>query len=125
MIALDKELSDHSPVLLSSVMVDFGRLPFRFFNSWTDRDGFKQVITAACPNFKGFRSPDSFFSAKLRHLKNAIKEWRRREFGKEQENLNQIKNRVWELDTLAKTRPLTAAENGQRDSRKSEIWKGN
>lgn len=106
MTDLDKELSDHSPVLLSSAVMDFGPSPFRFSNSW--------MIISACANFKGYGCSDSFFATKLRYLKKAIKDWSRKEFGKEQQNLNQIKNRVKELDTFAETRPLTEAEFGER-----------
>ncbi|KAI3814944.1 hypothetical protein L1987_14593 [Smallanthus sonchifolius] len=34
--ALSKEMSDHCPLFLSTVPVDFGHIPFRFFNSWLD-----------------------------------------------------------------------------------------
>nr|GEX07100.1 RNA-directed DNA polymerase, eukaryota [Tanacetum cinerariifolium] len=43
-IALDNTMSDHKPILLTQTSVDFGPLFFRFFNSWMDEKGFKNVL---------------------------------------------------------------------------------
>ncbi|MFS8000275.1 putative Endonuclease/exonuclease/phosphatase superfamily [Helianthus anomalus] len=38
-VALAREVSDHRPIILSTVQSDFGHIPFRFFNSWFDYNG--------------------------------------------------------------------------------------
>lgn len=48
---LPRELSDHCPVLLSSSEWYFGPSPFRLFNSWMIRDGFKKAFIIAWNNF--------------------------------------------------------------------------
>ncbi|XP_023761643.1 uncharacterized protein LOC111910084 [Lactuca sativa] len=45
--ALPKEISDHSPVILKTEVVDFGPPPFMLFNSWMMRDGFEQIVIKA------------------------------------------------------------------------------
>lgn len=42
--ALPRELSDHCPILLTTSYADFGKTPFRFFNSWMLREGFDDIV---------------------------------------------------------------------------------
>ncbi|GJW50462.1 RNA-directed DNA polymerase, eukaryota [Tanacetum coccineum] len=37
---LDKGVPDHRPILLKEAKADYGPIPFRFFHSWLDCDGF-------------------------------------------------------------------------------------
>ncbi|GJS19477.1 RNA-directed DNA polymerase, eukaryota [Tanacetum coccineum] len=39
-ICLDKNLSDHRPILLRESCLDYGPTPFKFFHSWFSLDGF-------------------------------------------------------------------------------------
>nr|GEW21081.1 putative RNA-directed DNA polymerase, eukaryota, reverse transcriptase zinc-binding domain protein [Tanacetum cinerariifolium]GEW21165.1 putative RNA-directed DNA polymerase, eukaryota, reverse transcriptase zinc-binding domain protein [Tanacetum cinerariifolium] len=43
-ICLDRHLSDHRPILLCEVNLDFGPTPFRFYHSWFNYDGFDAMI---------------------------------------------------------------------------------
>ncbi|XP_035832014.1 uncharacterized protein LOC118481036 [Helianthus annuus] len=45
--ALPRELSDHTPLLLSLVDSNSGVKPFRWFNSWLDREGCQEVVSKA------------------------------------------------------------------------------
>ncbi|GKA86553.1 RNA-directed DNA polymerase, eukaryota [Tanacetum coccineum] len=38
-LCMDRHLSDHRPILLCEVKVDFGPIPFRFYHSWFKFDG--------------------------------------------------------------------------------------
>ncbi|PWA74893.1 RNA-directed DNA polymerase, eukaryota [Artemisia annua] len=42
--ALDRMLSDHTPILLHVLKSDLGPNPFKFYNSWLLRDGFDEVV---------------------------------------------------------------------------------
>ncbi|GKC80750.1 RNA-directed DNA polymerase, eukaryota, partial [Tanacetum coccineum] len=50
-ICLDRHLSDHRPILLREVYLDFGPIPFRFYHSWFDFVGFDDMIQAAWRSF--------------------------------------------------------------------------
>ncbi|GJV71286.1 RNA-directed DNA polymerase, eukaryota [Tanacetum coccineum] len=43
-LCLDKYLSDHRPILLRELNVDYGPTPFRFFHSWSSRKGFDKMV---------------------------------------------------------------------------------
>ncbi|GJZ47628.1 RNA-directed DNA polymerase, eukaryota [Tanacetum coccineum] len=44
-VCLDRHLSDHRPILLREMLVDFGAMPFRLYHSWLSIPGFDQMIT--------------------------------------------------------------------------------
>lgn len=56
--ALSRHWSDHSPVVLSTVEVDFGHIPFRFFNSWLGMSGLWNLlkVIVALLSFRGQRT---------------------------------------------------------------------
>nr|GEZ18581.1 RNA-directed DNA polymerase, eukaryota, nucleotide-binding alpha-beta plait domain protein [Tanacetum cinerariifolium] len=43
-VCLDRHLSDHRPILLHEVHVDFGPTPFRLYHSWFNYDGFDEMV---------------------------------------------------------------------------------
>ncbi|GJT04635.1 putative RNA-directed DNA polymerase, eukaryota, reverse transcriptase zinc-binding domain protein [Tanacetum coccineum] len=73
---IDRMWSDHTPILLYVMKLDFGPTPFMFYNSWLNKDSFDDLIkstwsTLEVPNDGGIlRSHE-----KLRCLKTAIKQW--------------------------------------------------
>lgn len=71
--ALPREISDHCPILLSTSRKDFGPSPFRFFNSWMLREGFKNTFISNWNNFVGYGTPDLYLTAKIKHIKNGLK----------------------------------------------------
>lgn len=112
--ALPRETSDHCPILLSTTSLDFGPTPFRFFNSWTDRDDFPNIVASARLHFQGFDTTDCMLAAKLKHLKNKIKEWRATDHPKEVEELKSLKSKMVALDLIAESRALTTPEKADR-----------
>ncbi|GKA39604.1 RNA-directed DNA polymerase, eukaryota [Tanacetum coccineum] len=46
----DKHLSDHRPILLRELNVDYGPTPFRFFHSWFSRKDFDKMVEDSWKN---------------------------------------------------------------------------
>lgn len=108
---LPRYLSDHSPIILTTMQEDFGPKPFRLFNSWMIREGFKEVVTKAWSEFRGYGGADSFIAAKLRYLKKNIKKWKEADHTREASEIQAIKKKMEEIDALAKTRDLLNLKN--------------
>nr|KAJ0219345.1 hypothetical protein LSAT_V11C300135580 [Lactuca sativa] len=108
------ETSDHCPIILQTSKADFGKTPFRFFNSWLKRDGFEQIVKEAWEKFMGYGNPDAYLAAKFRFLKNEIKKWRAMDHPKETEELLKLKSKVQELDIAAENNPLSELELQER-----------
>ena len=108
--ALPREISDHCPILLSSSWCDFGPPPFKMFNSWLSREGFEKVFSKAWNDFVGYGTPDLYLNAKLKHIKEALRAWRRTDYSKEEAKLKRLKDEVHKLDMDAENRVLSAEE---------------
>ncbi|XP_022003661.1 uncharacterized protein LOC110901120 [Helianthus annuus] len=111
-VALAREVSDHRPIVLSTVQSDFGHIPFRFFNSWFEYSGFLEFVLKKCDAFHFSGPEDLALAIKFRWLKNKIKarlklEKERREgiYGGKKRRLEFIENlaeeRILEEDELA------------------------
>ncbi|GJW36816.1 RNA-directed DNA polymerase, eukaryota [Tanacetum coccineum] len=48
MSKLDRHLSDHRPILLREIFMDFGATPFRLFHSWFSWDVFDKLVSDSC-----------------------------------------------------------------------------
>ncbi|GJV74554.1 RNA-directed DNA polymerase, eukaryota [Tanacetum coccineum] len=49
-ICLDRHLSDHRPILMRELVVDYGPTPFRVFHSWFIKDGFEKLVEDSWKN---------------------------------------------------------------------------
>nr|GEX27414.1 RNA-directed DNA polymerase, eukaryota [Tanacetum cinerariifolium] len=50
-VCLDRHLSNHRPILLREIHIDFGPCPFRIYHSWFKRDGFDVIVEQAWNSF--------------------------------------------------------------------------
>nr|GEU51835.1 putative RNA-directed DNA polymerase, eukaryota, reverse transcriptase zinc-binding domain protein [Tanacetum cinerariifolium] len=76
-VAIDRMISDHHPILLRRCTADYGPIPFRFYHSWFQVDGFDKVVADFRSNGYYRKSSSSLinFKNKLQSLKSAIKGW--------------------------------------------------
>ncbi|XP_022030458.1 uncharacterized protein LOC110931369 [Helianthus annuus] len=74
--AMTRELSDHSPLILSCSQVDFGPSPFKLFNYWMEMDGFVEVVNDAVREAATFKYGDKAILDLLKGIKNKVKVWR-------------------------------------------------
>ncbi|XP_023728961.1 uncharacterized protein LOC111876645 [Lactuca sativa] len=113
-VAVSREPSDHCPIILQSVTEDFGKTPFRFFNSRMNKDGFGQVVTKAWESFVGYGTHDRYLAAKLKFFKNEIKKWRVVDYPNEVKELHTLKLKLQELDVAYESRELYESEIEER-----------
>ncbi|GJZ06346.1 RNA-directed DNA polymerase, eukaryota [Tanacetum coccineum] len=75
-VCLDKHLSDHRPILLREILVDFGAIPFRMYHSWFSLSGFDQMITSSWNSFNldDSNSMIRFHGMRIRNLKDQIRD---------------------------------------------------
>nr|GEX78691.1 RNA-directed DNA polymerase, eukaryota [Tanacetum cinerariifolium] len=96
---LDKHLSDHRPILLREINVDYGPYPFCFFNSWSARIVFDSMIEDSWKSYIGSDSNSIInLKKKLQALKSCIKMWLADDNRKLLTNKRSIQNRLIELD---------------------------
>lgn len=107
---LDRDESDHCPLLLKIESRNFGPKPFRFFNSWLSREGLDQVVEDALSssNFDG--APDVKLLSKFRKLRSSIQDWHKDQLDIEVEEEIGLKDEIVEIELLMENRDLTEEE---------------
>nr|GFA82681.1 RNA-directed DNA polymerase, eukaryota [Tanacetum cinerariifolium] len=75
-ICLDRHLSDHRPILLRELNVDYGPSPFRFFHSWSHKNGYDKLVEIVWKN-AAYMETNAIvkLKKKLQALKTSIKQW--------------------------------------------------
>nr|GEV80857.1 RNA-directed DNA polymerase, eukaryota [Tanacetum cinerariifolium] len=75
-VCLDRHLSDHRPILLREILLDFGPTPFWFYHSWFSYDGFDEMVEKTWRSFSYFDTNRMIrFKKKLQDLKSSIRLW--------------------------------------------------
>lgn len=75
-VALQRRLSDHCPILLSTNFDDYGPSPFRFFSSWLSIPAFNSLVIDNWVEGNSSDPPDVRLLKKFRCLKSVIRNWR-------------------------------------------------
>ncbi|MFS7930782.1 putative RNA-directed DNA polymerase [Helianthus anomalus] len=113
-VALAREVSDHRPIVLSTVQSDFGHIPFRFFSSWFEFPGFLEFVLQNCGAFQFAGPGDLALAIKFRWLKDKIKLWLKLEKEKRDGTYGGKKRRLEFIENLAEERILEEDELAER-----------
>ncbi|GJT66081.1 RNA-directed DNA polymerase, eukaryota [Tanacetum coccineum] len=79
-VALDRKLLDHCPIMLRDKVMNFGPKPFRVFNIWFKEKGAENVVIRGWNKPVATSIPDRIFRDKLKNVKE-LKKWSRENFG--------------------------------------------
>nr|GEZ05225.1 RNA-directed DNA polymerase, eukaryota [Tanacetum cinerariifolium] len=75
-VCLDRNLSDHRPILIREVVTDYGPSPFRIYHSWLNFEGFDKMILDTWNDLSFVDSNHMVrFKKKLQALKKEIRIW--------------------------------------------------
>ncbi|GJV12474.1 RNA-directed DNA polymerase, eukaryota [Tanacetum coccineum] len=100
-ICLDKNLSDHRPILLRETSIDYGPSPFQFFHSWFTMEGFDSFVENTWKSLNIVEDNGLIrLKKKLQALKNAIKAWSKEAKKKSNEKKFTIQHNLFENDKL-------------------------
>ncbi|GJY76103.1 putative RNA-directed DNA polymerase [Tanacetum coccineum] len=92
MVALDRKLSDHCPIVLKDMDVDFGPKPFRVFDLWLEEVDIEQLVSHSWKKDVRGSRPDYRFRDKLKNVKENSNEM---ELEAENRNLNDQEVAAW------------------------------
>ncbi|KAJ9542598.1 hypothetical protein OSB04_029104 [Centaurea solstitialis] len=101
--ALHKLYLDHNPIMLDSGKLDFGPVPFKFFNSWLRAENLSEVVSKCWTSSEPGDEMTSGIQSlcrKLKRTKMAIKKWRKTESVGNEKLLEDMKIKHNSLDTL-------------------------
>ncbi|XP_071704196.1 uncharacterized protein [Rutidosis leptorrhynchoides] len=96
-VALEREWSDHCPIILRDKINDFGPKPFKIFDEWFNVNGEDDVIIEAWNIKVDGNRLNCIFRNKLKNVKYALKNWSRENFSNLNVEINELKKNSHEL----------------------------
>ncbi|GJX95423.1 RNA-directed DNA polymerase, eukaryota [Tanacetum coccineum] len=98
-LCLDKNLSDHRPILMRELIMDYGPTPFRIYHSWFSKKGFDKLVEDSWnkPVFAELNRMDRL-KKKIQNLKAAIKLWLKEGNNSNYDNKTAIQKQLSNLD---------------------------
>ena len=108
--ALPRYLSDHNPLLLTIDNKNYGSRPFRWYNSWVDKEGCSELISKTLKDFNMSGPPDLVLSKKLKLLRSVLRDWKSTLDGKEKEEMDCLKADLADLDKIGEDREFEEEE---------------
>ncbi|XP_071704901.1 uncharacterized protein [Rutidosis leptorrhynchoides] len=124
-VALDRDLSEHCPIMLKDEERNFGPKPFKIFDVWLDEEDVGDVIREAwnvvVPNIN---RKVCVFRNKLKNVKDALRTWSQNKYNHLDGEIELLKITSQQLELQAETRVLSDSELEMwRNSRKEWIEK--
>ncbi|XP_071729028.1 uncharacterized protein [Rutidosis leptorrhynchoides] len=105
---LNREYSDHFPLLARVNKNDYGPIPFKFYNSWLTCSDFDELVRDK------WSEDERVFHDKLKELKMSIKAWMIEKRRCDNANKTTIINRISELDDKIDDNVIDEAEMVER-----------
>ncbi|KAK2640223.1 hypothetical protein Ddye_028018 [Dipteronia dyeriana] len=119
---LFRSLSDHNPNLLSDLKMDWGPIPFRFYNNWLEEKALMKEALMGWVNCKENGSNGVVLRSKLKASKIGIKNWL--VMHKESEvNSKALESQLGLKDSQAVHHGCTDQSRFQKRSLIEELWK--
>ncbi|GKD00006.1 hypothetical protein Tco_1170280 [Tanacetum coccineum] len=100
-LCLDKNLSDHRPILLRELNVDYGPTPFHIFHSWFNKAGFDKLVEDTWKN-SVFIESNKIINLKktFQAIKSSIKQWSYEDTQRSNATKLATQNRLSDLDKI-------------------------
>ncbi|GKC98109.1 RNA-directed DNA polymerase, eukaryota [Tanacetum coccineum] len=103
-VALDRKLSDHCPIVLKYIDVDFGPRPFRSLDMWLNELDIEQVVAEAWAKPVRVNRQDCIVRGKFKNVKMALKRWSKARLGAMDNQIEVYREEAmrWELEEEAR-----------------------
>ncbi|XP_021995662.1 uncharacterized protein LOC110892828 [Helianthus annuus] len=100
-VALSNFVSDHNPILLSTVQTDYGKIPSRMFNSWLEIPGASEYVDQLLESFSFSGPADLALDVKLKWVKRRLKEWVKNKRAGLEDGYNRRLKKLEELEVFS------------------------
>nr|KYP66721.1 Transposon TX1 uncharacterized [Cajanus cajan] len=121
-MVLDRNISDHCPILLKNVEVDWGPKPFRFLDCWLHDKDFRPLVekTWEETNVHGWGA--FVVKEKLKQLKITLRDWHARKSDDLETQHKVISNKMNDLDKKEESSELTMEEILLKRELQEKFW---
>ncbi|XP_071741021.1 uncharacterized protein [Rutidosis leptorrhynchoides] len=119
---LDRDYSDHCPIVLKDMNNDFGPKPIRIFNNWFEDDKCDDLIKDAWKVTICNPRADCVFRDKLKNVKGVLKEKCNPKYNSLNAEIDSLHKEISEWENIIGTRDLSEVEIASwLDSKKSGL----
>ncbi|KAL8500405.1 hypothetical protein ACS0TY_020122 [Phlomoides rotata] len=119
--SLGRSFSDHCPIFLKSVNVNWGPKPFKFFNGWLSHPAFKELCELKWNSYSVHSWKSFILKEKLKLLKADLKTWSRDIFGAMNQKMEDQKETIDKLDRFDEIFGLEEEEVIERNRVEAEL----
>lgn len=115
---LNRLISDHCPLLASSIDQNWGPRPFRFINIWLSNPRCMEIIQISWFDSKGLEP-----HKRLKALKMNLREWSKSNFGHIDSTISKLEEKIANFDATSNFRSLDESDILERKSCQLDLWK--
>ncbi|XP_071694365.1 uncharacterized protein [Rutidosis leptorrhynchoides] len=109
-VSLERNLSDHCPLVLRDMVLDYGPRPFKVSDEWFNCVEVDKIIRQAWNQpIKGNRKECAFMD-RLKNVKMALKSWSFKSFGSLDSKINELKKEAMEWELKAESNTLSDSD---------------
>ncbi|RVW46135.1 Transposon TX1 uncharacterized 149 kDa protein [Vitis vinifera] len=120
---LPRPVSDHFPIMLVGGGIRRGPTPFRFENMWLKAEGFKELVRSWWQGIDVRGSASYKLATKMKEIKQKLKVWNRKVFGKLESNKSAALQQLEFWDREENDRILTMEESELKKEAKENYKK--
>ncbi|XP_071739524.1 uncharacterized protein [Rutidosis leptorrhynchoides] len=100
-VALDRNTSDHCPIVLSDKNINFGPKPFKVFDTWFKNKDIEKIIIDAWNKQVTSTRDDVIFRNKMKNVKEALRSWSKSQYGNLDDELKMAKDKTADFEKRA------------------------
>jgi len=119
---LNRNFSDHCPILLRAKYVDWGPKPFRVMDCWLKDKAFQNLVKETWSNTQLRRWGGYSLKEKIKTLKRKIQQWNKKQFGDTFKKVQQIESTLNKLEVGGNDRQLSSQELTLRKKLQEDLW---
>ncbi|KAH1262617.1 LINE-1 retrotransposable element ORF2 protein [Glycine max] len=118
---LERNYSDHYPIMLQSKITDWGPKPFRVFNAWLHNKDFNKVVKDCWSANQPMGWGGYALKCKLQKLKHRLKIWSKEKCGDQDNKVKLIQQKLNDLENSFTAQP-TDQQVQELKKLQSELW---
>jgi len=122
-LTLDRNFSNHCPVLLRSKFVDWGPQPFRILDYWLADNSFNKIVQESWSSNLQSGWGGYVLKEKIKSLKQRLKVWNKEQFGDTFQKFKKVEEELNKLEHDTADRHLTHQEMVSRKILQEELWR--
>jgi len=119
---LDRNFSDHCPILLRSKFIDWGPKPFRVLDCWLLDSSFNRTVHDCWTSTQQSGWGGYVLKEKIKRLKIRLKNWNKEQYGDTSKKIKQVQEELSKLEEDTIDKQLSPQDAMSRKQLQEALW---